>query len=403
MRMSRIFRSAAVLVSAATMLASPGLRALAEPDPDRLEQIEAEIEQKQEQIEVAEQRSENIEDQLSEAGERRDVLAEQVDLLAADLAAAETNLAETQDRLDAARIALHRWTDRLERARERAETQQALLDDRAAAAYRLGPGAFIDALLGAEDFGDLAQRIEFVDSVLSLDADILHGLEVARTMVARHQDRVDAYEARVATQWERVQAEVDRIAEMKSEQESLLAQVDLEIVVQEETLSNLESARERYEDAVAELETASARIRGLLQSGGSSGSGEVGGVFFFPTSGPIVSGFGWRTHPIYGTPRFHSGVDIDGACGQPIYAAEDGTVVQAAYDSGYGNATIVDHGDGVATLYAHQTSFAVSSGQQVSRGETIGYVGTTGLSTGCHLHFEVRVNGEPVDPVPYLT
>ena len=116
-----------------------------------------------------------------------------------------------------------------------------------------------------------------------------------------------------------------------------------------------------------------------------------------------MSGFGYRVHPVYGTTRFHSGVDIDGACGQPIFAGEDGTVLSAGSNGGYGYATVIDHGDGLSTLYAHQSSLGVSSGSSVSRGSQIGAVGTTGLSTGCHLHFEVRVNGEPVDPVPYLT
>ncbi|MCA1726245.1 MAG: M23 family metallopeptidase, partial [Actinobacteria bacterium] len=125
--------------------------------------------------------------------------------------------------------------------------------------------------------------------------------------------------------------------------------------------------------------------------------------FYWPTAGSITSGFGWRTHPIFGTPRFHSGVDMGGACGQPIYAADSGTVLSAYSSEGYGLFTILDHGNGLATAYAHQSAFRVSAGQSVARGQVIGAVGTTGWSTGCHLHFEVRVNGTPVDPVPYLT
>jgi murein DD-endopeptidase MepM/ murein hydrolase activator NlpD len=190
---------------------------------------------------------------------------------------------------------------------------------------------------------------------------------------------------------------------MKAEQESLLGQIDLEIQSTAATLEDLTAAREQYEAAVAALEAESARIQGLIQGTGSTGSGQIGGELFWPTDGPIVSGFGYRTHPIYGTTRFHSGVDIDGACSQPIFAAEDGAVLSAGSNGGYGLATVIDHGNGLSTLYGHQSSLGVSSGQRVGRGEQIGLVGTTGLSTGCHLHFEVRVNGEPVDPVPYLT
>jgi murein DD-endopeptidase MepM/ murein hydrolase activator NlpD len=207
----------------------------------------------------------------------------------------------------------------------------------------------------------------------------------------------------VAERFRAVRRHTERIAAMKARQEALLEQIDLEIEYTAEVLDDRNAAREQYEDAVAQLEAESARLQGLIQGSGSTGSGQYGGELFWPTNGPIVSGFGYRTHPVYGTTRFHAGVDIDGACGQPIFAAEDGTVLSAGYNGGYGNATVIDHGGGLSTLYAHQSSIGVSSGQKVGRGQQIGLVGTTGLSTGCHLHFEVRVNGEPVDPVPYLT
>jgi murein DD-endopeptidase MepM/ murein hydrolase activator NlpD len=116
----------------------------------------------------------------------------------------------------------------------------------------------------------------------------------------------------------------------------------------------------------------------------------------------VVSPFGYRIHPIYGDRRLHTGVDFDASEGTPIHAAESGTVVSAGWMGGYGNATIIDHGNGLATLYAHQSAILVSGGQHVTRGQVIGRVGCTGACTGPHLHFEVRVNGTPVDPMPYL-
>jgi murein DD-endopeptidase MepM/ murein hydrolase activator NlpD len=245
--------------------------------------------------------------------------------------------------------------------------------------------------------------VTFLENVLTVDAETVHGLEVSEALVGDRQDRVEAVEGRVQERFAIVQEQAARIAELEAAQQAALNEIDLEIEVQGELLEDLEENRERYEQAVAELEAESARIRGVIQSGGSSGSGQHSGQLFWPTNGAIVSGFGWRVHPIFGTRRFHSGVDIDGACGQPIWAADDGRVISAGYNGGYGNTIVVDHGGGLSTLYAHQSSFAVSSGAQVGRGQTIGYVGTTGYSTGCHLHFEVRVNGTPVDPVPYLT
>jgi murein DD-endopeptidase MepM/ murein hydrolase activator NlpD len=127
------------------------------------------------------------------------------------------------------------------------------------------------------------------------------------------------------------------------------------------------------------------------------------GVLAVPIPGaPITSGFGPRVHPIYGDVRVHTGVDFGASYGTAIHAAADGVVVSAGPLGGYGNATVIDHGNGLATLYGHQSSIIVSPGQHVSRGQVIGYVGCTGLCTGPHLHFEVRVRGTPVDPMQYL-
>ncbi|MDQ4130143.1 MAG: M23 family metallopeptidase, partial [Actinomycetota bacterium] len=116
----------------------------------------------------------------------------------------------------------------------------------------------------------------------------------------------------------------------------------------------------------------------------------------------IVSRFGPRVHPIYGDVRMHTGVDMGGRTGQPIYAAAPGVVVSAGWQGGYGQATVIDHGNGMATLYGHQSQILVSPGERVSQAQLIGRVGCTGSCTGPHLHFEVRINGNPVDPARYL-
>ena len=116
----------------------------------------------------------------------------------------------------------------------------------------------------------------------------------------------------------------------------------------------------------------------------------------------MVSPYGYRIHPILGYRKLHTGIDIAVGYGVPIHSSAAGTVIYAAWMGGYGNVIIVDHGDGLSTLYAHQSSLAVGNGTRVTRGQTVGYVGSTGFSTGPHLHFEVRVNGNPVDPMGYL-
>ena len=122
----------------------------------------------------------------------------------------------------------------------------------------------------------------------------------------------------------------------------------------------------------------------------------------WPANGEITSPYGYRTHPIFGTTIYHSGIDIGVDYGTPVHSADSGTVVYAGWMSGYGNTVVVDHGNGISTLYGHNEDVAVSEGQSVGKGSVIAYAGSTGNSTGPHVHFEVRVNGDPTDPMGYL-
>src|SRR5207237_5049361 len=144
------------------------------------------------------------------------------------------------------------------------------------------------------------------------------------------------------------------------------------------------------------------RLAAQIQAAGN-GPVQGDGTFIRPVAGPITSPYGYRTDPVTGATAFHSGIDIGASCGTPIKAAGTGSVITAGFNSGgYGKMTLINHGNGLSTLYGHQSSIIVSAGQGVTQGQVIGYVGSTGKSTGCHLHFEVRVNGNPVDPMGYL-
>jgi murein DD-endopeptidase MepM/ murein hydrolase activator NlpD len=169
-------------------------------------------------------------------------------------------------------------------------------------------------------------------------------------------------------------------------------------------LNQVESKKDQWQRIAEQLEQDAAQIQSLLSSGGSTSSAAPGGTgqLAWPATGPITSPFGWRTHPIFGDTRFHEGLDIGAPYGAAVFAADSGTVVFAGVMSGYGNVLVVDHGGGLATAYAHLSAFQVSYGQSVARGQQIANVGCTGYCTGPHLHFEVRVNGSPVDPMPYL-
>jgi murein DD-endopeptidase MepM/ murein hydrolase activator NlpD len=219
-------------------------------------------------------------------------------------------------------------------------------------------------------------------------------------------------------------AEQQKVLDVKKDEQEKLAvalekdRQKLEVALDEarksetditQQLAREEAARKAAEEARKAQEAAMRSYQQAKKSGTSyiappsniqAPSGN--GVFIFPTPGRITSGFGYRVHPIYGSGRMHTGIDISAPYGQPIFAAGDGIVSMASYYGGYGNAVIILHGGGLSTLYGHQSRLAVSPGQAVSRGQIIGYVGSTGASTGNHLHFEVMVGGSKVNPLAYL-
>jgi murein DD-endopeptidase MepM/ murein hydrolase activator NlpD len=224
--------------------------------------------------------------------------------------------------------------------------------------------------------------------------------EEAERAAAAERDRVTQLRAQAAAEREEAAAAeaqeqqlIEGIRARKAEFEAEYNAVQAEIEAQ--IAAALAAAAER-----AAAERAAAQSRGNPQPPAAAGRDD--GRFILPVSGAITSGFGPRRHPISGGSRMHTGVDIGASSGTPIKAADDGTVVMAGSSGGYGNWTLVDHGGGLATGYGHQSSIGVSVGQHVSRGQVIGRVGSTGASTGPHLHWEVRVNGNPVDPMGWV-
>ena len=174
-----------------------------------------------------------------------------------------------------------------------------------------------------------------------------------------------------------------------------------ELINQRALLQTVKTEISHFEEELDALEDEQDRLKALLAAAQSS-SGLAPAELYPPLDGAVVSAFGPRLHPILGYTRMHTGIDINGPRGADIFAAASGTVIHAGSYGGYGNAVIIDHGGGMATLYAHQSSIVVSKGQRVLIADLVGYVGSTGLSTGPHLHFEVRLSGNPVDPASYF-
>ncbi|HHC08744.1 MAG TPA: hypothetical protein ENK55_08510 [Actinobacteria bacterium] len=196
-------------------------------------------------------------------------------------------------------------------------------------------------------------------------------------------------------------AEEAELAAARVELATRRAEVVAELERHRALLEEVEAEIDRWEGELVRLQREQASIRRIIEERSRPKVARAG-RYYRPVSGPVVSRFGPRVHPIYGTVRMHNGLDIDAPAGEPISAFARGRVIFAGWKGGYGKAVMIDHGGGMVTLYAHQSRLAVEVGQQVRGGQVIGYVGSTGLSTGPHVHFEVRIDGEPVDPARYL-
>ncbi|HEU5305898.1 MAG TPA: M23 family metallopeptidase [Acidimicrobiia bacterium] len=266
--------------------------------------------------------------------------------------------------------------------------------------YQHGDGTEMIGLLGSTDgSGDLVEGKHYLQRVSDKrqgDAKrvtrLKQQLDAQRDAVAQQKQQADAARAAAADE----KAQLDNLA---AQQASARDAADNALQVENAALGD---AISQHDQAEAALAAESARIAELAQSAGD-GPSLGDGTFIWPVSGPITSGFGYRTDPITGATAYHAGLDIGAGCGTPIKAAGTGVILSAGFNSGgYGNMTLINHGNGLSTLYGHQSSIIVSAGQSVTQGQVIGYVGSTGKSTGCHLHFEVRVNGNPVDPRGYL-
>ncbi|MFL6010738.1 MAG: murein hydrolase activator EnvC family protein [Gaiellaceae bacterium] len=263
--------------------------------------------------------------------------------------------------------------------------------------YETHDPTLVEVIIESDSFQDALDRLHYLDAVALQDKHI--ALRVRKARNAMHATRERTKKVRT-----RVHSETQVVA-VRTEQQR---QVRDQLVASQSRLSGkrtrqkgaLASTRQQEREWLAEadaLAAADASIRGRLAAAqGSTDTTPSAAGLVWPVSGPVVSPFGYR----WG--RLHAGIDIAAGYGTPIHAAAAGTVVLAAWTDGYGNYTCIDHGGGLATCYAHQSSYAVGQGAQVGQGQVIGYVGCTGHCFGPHLHFEVRISGNPVDPLGYL-
>ncbi len=365
-----------------------------------------EIQQRLDEIERARtelaRRESAIRDEIERDGVRRDVLTDELAELQSiydDVKGRADRASATLDEIEAKIAAKKRAIEHAEKLMQRA------LDDiraRAVHIYKRGPVSMFDMFADIKGVSDFMRRFSLVAHVVRKDErEIVEVREVRKLIIASLDEMKDLRE-KADAQHVVVSAERNRAAAVKNEVSARHGAVSGELQASYAALGDVERQKAEYERESASLQAESASIAAFLRGRGSGPAQVSPKGMVWPVSGPVTSGFGWREHPIFKTQRFHNGIDIGAPAASPIVSAGAGSVVFAGPKNGYGNTVIVDHGGGIATLYAHQSEIGVANGAVVGRGTKIGAVGCTGYCTGPHLHFEVRVNGDPVDPMGWL-
>ncbi len=391
---------------AALLVAASTLAGWVPASADPYEELQ-ENQQRQAQLEARIGRLEGRSDQLSAWVQTADskvaATQAQVDQLDSRLAELTDRIERVRDRLEAAQQRLAMLTRELQQILARLDSRMDAFTDRAVATYMAGPAVYLDGLLSAGSLGDLIDRFEYYAAALETDTELVEEIERLRAKTEDRRDLVEEKEEQIAEAKVSLEEDLAAVAEVRRARAEVLAARRQVLQEKQGVLADVRQTKAQAKKVLAQLEADSARIRSLLSGTSSSGAmPSGGGQLAWPAAGPVTSGYGYRTHPIFGDSRMHTGIDIAAPYGAPVVAAGAGTVSYAGVMSGYGNVVVIDHGGGLATVYAHLSSYSVGGGQSVSRGSPIAAVGCTGYCTGTHLHFEVRVNGNPVDPMPYL-
>jgi murein DD-endopeptidase MepM/ murein hydrolase activator NlpD len=373
---------------------------------DRRQSLQERIAEAQSKLEAARAREASLSAEIASVSQRIRTLEADVGDVSTRLVALEEDLALHQRKLDKLTELYELQSDRLSFLRDQYEIAVERLSARLVAVYEGGDPSTLDVLVQAQSFSEVLEQLDYVSSIAQQDRGIVKHVTGARDHMSELRARTGKTKARVAA--------VTRVVRIRTEQQRA---VKAQLIARQRGLSTARSQKrvalvdaredaEEHASHAAALQAQSAAVASQIRSAQAAASYSSASApsadstpsaagFVWPVSGPVVSGFGWR----WG--RMHEGIDIGAGYGTPIVAAASGTVISAGWMGGYGNLIIIDHGDGVATAYAHQSSFAVGGGP-VSQGQTIGYVGCTGHCYGPHLHFEVRVNGAAVDPLGYL-
>lgn len=350
------------------------------------------IEEKRAQLDEIQQKLGEKDAQLEDKKKEISNAMERLILTQEELAEAKRKLAAIESRQQALSIKIRQNEAALAAKQKEYDKSRSVYKKRLRDIYENGQVNYLDVLRGAADFRDFSSRMYLLQRVIRRDFALIDRLEEQREALLQQKAELDDIRKQLAAAHAESQKEKEIVAQKTVERQKLY----------EQALAEKAQLDAEYEELQRNSQEITAMIQRMEQEGRMMPQAGGTGQLAWPVNGEITSPFGWRVHPIWGTQIFHAGLDIGADYGDPVHAADSGTVVFAGWMGGYGNAVMIDHGGGMVTLYGHNSSITVGEGEQVSKGQTIALAGSTGNSTGPHCHFEVRIHGEVVSPLQYL-
>jgi len=377
-----------------------------------------EIDEKKDSLKEAEQQQKVVESQIQNKQLEEAEIIEKIEALEMDIIETENEIGrlETQISETVEKIAVTQ--EDLEEAIETMGEKNETLESRLDVMYRRGNIGYIEVLLGSGDFTELLTNIDMIRMIANQDVEMIEELEEQKELIASKKKLLEDQQAKLVTyqqdatsQKEQLQVSRGTQITLRREVQSVISEMETNLDQMEKESQSLEAEIQRLQEAErarieAERKRKEAEKRAAEEAKEQSNQQQVGSTqsssWPVPGHSRISSPYGNRTHPVLGGTRFHSGIDIPAPTGRPVVAVASGTVIMSQYSGSYGNVVIIDHGAGLSTLYAHNSRNQVSPGQQVQAGQTIASIGSTGMSTGPHLHFEVRQNGSTTNPLSWL-
>lgn len=351
-------------------------------------ELENELNATQQEIENAEKEQEEVKEQLSEAMKDIAKLSDQIQSYETEIGTLNSQIRDLEENLEETQ-------KNLEKAEENCEEQEELLKERLIVLYEAGEYSYIDVLLNSTSLTDLISNYYLITEIAEKDTEMLESLENTKKQIEISKQTL-----------ENNKAELESIKETKVAKsqalESTKAQKNKQVAALNEEEKALQEKIDEYQKNVADLEEQIKKAATTNNSNLNSSYNGSGMIWPTPNCRYVTSPYGKRIHPVYGYQGFHTGMDIGANNGSAVVAVQDGVVSLASWNGGYGNCVMINHGGGISTLYGHASKLAVKVGQTVKQGDVIMYVGSTGVSSGPHLHFEVRKNGSHVEPSQYL-